>query len=69
MRARIRPKGDPGDATVPSDASAAGIDRVSKLVCRHPRGYAHDASYQDDRVRVSVADAVASILACVPARA
>lgn len=68
MRARIRSKSDPGDATVPSDASAAGIDRISKLICRHPRGYAHDASYQDDRVRLSVVDAVARILACVPAR-
>ncbi|MGO1541248.1 MAG: esterase/lipase family protein [Luteimonas sp.] len=68
MRARIKSKGDPGDATVPAEASAAGIDRISKVVCRHTRGYAHDASYQDDRVRASVLDAVARILARVPAR-
>lgn len=68
MRVRIRPKGDAGDATVPANASAAGIDRVSKVVCRHPRGYVHDASYQDNRVRMSILDATVRILACVPVR-
>lgn len=47
------PKGDLSEANVPTDASAAGIDRASTL-CKHTRGCAHDASYQDDRVRTSV---------------
>lgn len=58
IKARILRKADPGDSTVPATASAAGLDRHARLVCRHQPGYEHDASYADDRARNSVVDAL-----------
>lgn len=66
MRAHVRPKADPGDSTVPARASAGGVDRYSRIVCTHKRGYEHDASYKDDRVRQSVLDAIVRLVQMVP---
>ncbi|WP_434026934.1 hypothetical protein [[Pseudomonas] boreopolis] len=58
LKATILRKADPGDSTVPMKSSAAGLDPHARLVCKHVPGYEHDASYGDERVRLSVLDAI-----------
>ena len=59
ISATVDGKSEAGDGTVPAAASASGVDRHSIVVVRHETGgYAHDASYNDDRVRYVVVDAI-----------